>query len=100
MAGQKGMSRYPVEIRVKAVKMFFEEGYRKKDILAALNIKNDTQLEGWFRRFRAEGYDGLKYRQKGPKSKRQDDITALERIEELEMKVDLLEAFLLAEERK
>lgn len=32
MAGQKGMRRYSVEIRVKAVKMFFEGGYRKKDI--------------------------------------------------------------------
>lgn len=100
MAGKKGMRRYPVEIRIKAIKMFFEEGYRKKDIMDKLDIKNKTQLQDWFRRFRAEGYDGLKYRQKGPKSRRTNDITALERIEELEMKVDLLEAFLLAEERK
>lgn len=100
MAGKKGMKRYPIEIRVKAVKMFFEEGYRKKDILEALCIKNDTQLEGWFRQFRAEGYGGLKYKQKGTRIRRTDDVTAVERIEELEMKVDLLEAFLLAEERK
>jgi len=100
MAGQKGMKRYPVETKVNAVKMFFEEGYRKKDILAELGIKNDTQLEDWFRRFRAEGYSGLKCRQKGPKSRRHDDVTAVERIEQLEMKVELLEAFLLAEERK
>ena len=100
MAGQKGMRRYPVEIRVKAIKMFFEEGYRKKDILDALSIKNDTQLEGWFRQFRAEGYEGLKCKQKGTRSRRADDVTAVERIEELEMKVDLLEAFLLAKERK
>lgn len=100
MAGQKGMKRYPVETRVKAVKMFFEEGYRKKDIMDTLGIKNKTQLQDWFCRFRTEGYDGLKYRQKGRRSKRKDDITAVERIEELEMKVELLEAFLLAEERK
>jgi len=80
--------------------MYFEEGYRRKDIMTTLGIKNDTQLEGWFRRFRAEGYDGLYYQQKGPKSRRKDDITALERIEELEMKVDLLEAFLSVEGRK
>jgi transposase-like protein len=100
MAGEKGMRRYSLETKVEAVKMFFEEGYRKRDILAALGIKNDTQLEEWFRRFRSEGYDGLKHRQKGPKSRRQDDVTALERIEQLEMKVELLEAFLLVEERK
>lgn len=100
MAGKKGMRRYPVEIRIKAVKMFFEEGYCKKDIMSAFGIKSKTQLQGWFRRFRAEGYDGLKYRQKGAKSRRTNDVTAVERIEELEMKVELLEAFLLAEERK
>jgi len=100
MAGQKGMRRYSLETKMKAVKMFFEEGYRRKDILATLGIKNDTQLEDWFRRFRSEGYDGLKYRQKGPKSRRQSDATAVERIEQLEMKVELLESFLLAEERK
>lgn len=100
MAGQKGMKRYPIEIKVRAVKMFFEEGYCRKDILTALDIKNDTQLEDWFRRFRADGYEGLKPRKKGPKAKRTGDITADERIEELEMKVELLEAFLLAGERK
>lgn len=100
MAGQKGMRRYPVEIRVKAVKMFFEEGYRKSEIMNVLGIKNKTQLQEWFRRFRVEGYDGLKFRQKGPKGRRSEDVTALERIEELEMKVELLEAFLLAVERK
>ena len=100
MAGKKGMRRYPVEVRVKAVKMFFEEGYRKKDIMTAFGIKSKTQLQGWFRRFRAYGYEGLEYRQKGPKSRRADDVTAVERIEELEMKVELLEAFLSAEERK
>jgi transposase-like protein len=100
MAGQKGMTRYPVELKEKAVKMYFEEGYRRKDILVELGIKNDTQLEEWIRRFRAEGYAGLEYRKKGRKKKRSNDITALERIEKLEMKVELLEAFLSAEERK
>ena len=100
MAGKKGMKCYSIEIRKKAVKMFFEEGYRKSDIRTALDIKNDSQLEEWFRRFRTEGYAGLAYKKKGRKSKRKDDITALERIEELEMKVELLEAFLSAEERK
>lgn len=66
MAGKKGMKRYPVEIRIKAVKMFFEEGCRKKDIMDKLDIKNKTQLQDWFRQFRAEGYYGLKYRQKEP----------------------------------
>ena len=100
MAGKKGMQRYPIEVIKKAVKMFFEEGYRKSDIRTTLGIKNDSQLEEWFRRFRAEGYAGLGYKKKGRKGKRKDDITALERIEELEMKVELLEAFLSAEERK
>jgi transposase len=100
MAGQKGMTRYPVKLKIKAVKMFFEEGYRRQDILAELGIKNITQLEDWLRRFRTEGYAGLEYRKKGRKKKCSNDKTALERIEDLEMKVDLLEAFLSAEERK
>ena len=56
MAGQKGMRRYPVEIRIKAIKMFFEEGYRKKDIPETLSIKNDTQLEGWLNRLKLDAF--------------------------------------------
>jgi len=73
MAGKKGMKRYPIEVRVKAIDMYFEKGYCRKEILETLGIKNDTQIEDWFRRFRKEGYSGLEYRKKVKQGRRKDD---------------------------
>jgi len=103
MAGKKGMKTYSLEIRMKAVKMFFEEGVTKREILYKLGIQNDTQLEGWFRSYRKYGYEGLKSKSKGrPKQKNQEHAyqTLEERIKQLEMENELLKSFLTERERR
>jgi len=45
MAGKKGMKRYPIEVRVKAIDMYFEKGYCRKDfrnIICSTDRKSST----------------------------------------------------------
>lgn len=98
MPGKKGMKTYPIDIRISAVKMFFEEGITKKEILNRLGIQNDTQLEEWFRAFRRDGYEGIKLKAKGrprkiPMSPEAQSLE--ERVKQLEMENELLRSFLL-----
>lgn len=97
MAGKKGMKTYPLEVRILAVKMFFEEGITKREILDKLGVQNDTQLEEWFRAYKKEGYDGLKPKSKGrPRKALKDPIpqSLEERVKQLEMENELLRSFL------
>lgn len=98
MAGKKGMKTYPTEVRISAVKMFFEEGVTKKEILERLGIQNDTQLEEWFRAYRRNGYQGIIPRAKGRprKTPKAPGLQSLEeRVKQLEMENELLRSFLL-----
>lgn len=98
MSGIKGMKAYSFETKVKAVEMFFYERRTKKVILQTLDIKNDSQLEDWFRLYRKNGIDGLKAKPKGrPKIKIDENSSAEslnERIKQLEMENELFRAFL------
>lgn len=100
MAGKKGMKTYSLEIRMKAVKMFFEEGVTKREILYKLGIQNDTQLEVWFRSYRKYGYEGLKSKAKGRPKQEHACQTLEERIKKLEMENELLKSFLTERERR
>ena len=57
---------YPAEIRLKAVKLFLEEGHRASLIGEELGISSESVKE-WVRRYRAEGEAGLlpRYRDRG-----------------------------------
>lgn len=97
MAGKKGMKTYPYEIRVAAIEMFFIEKLKKKTIMELLDVKNDTQLEEWFRLYRKFGFEGLSPKKKGrpKKSKENEAVPCAEaRIKQLEMENELLRAFL------
>jgi len=57
---------YPGEIRLKAVKLYLEEGHRASLIGEELGISSESVKE-WVRRYRAEGEAGLlpRYRNRG-----------------------------------
>lgn len=96
MAGNKGMKAYPLVIKQEAVRLFFEEGKTKKQIQDKLGIKNDTQLEYWFRTFRKHGAIGLVQKRKGrpPKVSTISEVSPEQRIKQLEMENELLRNFL------
>ncbi|CUH97801.1 hypothetical protein P22_3947 [Propionispora sp. 2/2-37] len=96
MSGIKGMKTYPLVIKQEAVRLFFEERKTKKQIMDKLEIKNDTQLECWFRAFRKDGIAGLIEKPKGRSSKFATEaavISSEQRIKQLEMENELLEIF-------
>lgn len=101
MAGLKGMSAYSLDIKREAVKLYFENGFTKRQIREKLGIKSDTQLEGWFRAYRKDGIDGLEPARMG-RPRKPTVTTAMsdaERIKQLEMENELLRNFLLELER-
>ena len=55
MAGKKGMKHYPREIKLEAVRLFFEEGMTKREITQALNIRSEGRVKIWIRQYRREG---------------------------------------------
>ena len=55
MAGKKGMKHYPRELKLEAVRMFFEEGMTRAEITQALEIRSEGRVETWVRQYRQEG---------------------------------------------
>ena len=55
MAGKKGMKAYPAEVKLEAVRLFYEEGYTRAQVTAALGIRDPQRIQKWLRQYRAEG---------------------------------------------
>ena len=86
MPGKKGMKHYPLELKLEAMPLFYEEGKTRKEITAMLGIRDKAQVMIWLRQYRREGdYAFLK---KPRKRLKKDDPKAY--IAQLEMEVDLL----------
>ena len=55
MAGKKGMKHYPRELKLEAVRMFFEEGMTRMEITQALDIRSEDRVKIWVRQYRQKG---------------------------------------------
>ena len=55
MAGKKGMTHYPRELKLEAVRMFFEEGMTQAEITEVLGLRSEGRVEVWVRQYRREG---------------------------------------------
>ena len=55
MSGKKGMKHYPKEVKLEAVRMFFEEGMTRAEIMAALGLRRKGRVKAWVRQYRREG---------------------------------------------
>ena len=90
--GQK-YKKYSYELKVKVVKESLD-GASTRDLVKKYNIKNDTQIETWLRKYREEGFEGLKKKKQGrkPKTSEQSEIEQLRMENEILKKIrDLLE---------
>jgi transposase InsO family protein len=58
---KKSVSSYPFEFRLKAVRLYLEEGYSLSLINEELGVGRDT-ISKWAKRYREYGEDGLKTR--------------------------------------
>lgn len=59
MAGKKDMKRYPVELKLEAVRLFLEEGHTHAQVTAELGIRDPKRIQKWLAQYRAEGASGL-----------------------------------------
>ena len=55
MSGKKGMRHYPQEVKLEAVRLFFEEGMTRAEVTKTLGLRSVGRVEVWTRQYRREG---------------------------------------------
>jgi transposase len=89
MSGKKGMKAYPVELKLEAMRLYYEEGKTRAEVTALLEIRDPHAVKEWGKQYRREGASAFG-KAKGRPRKRQDERAELER---LRMENDLLKKF-------
>jgi len=89
MTGKRGMVHYPVEVKLEAVRLFYEEGKTRAEITKALDLHSDSRVEVWVRQYRREGEMAF-CQPIGRPRKAQDEAA---RIQQLEMENALLKKY-------
>ncbi len=59
MSGKKGMSHYPAEMKLKAVRLFYEAGKTCAEITKVLEIRDPKRVKNWLWQYRREGAAGF-----------------------------------------
>lgn len=54
MSGKKGMKTYPIEIKLEAMRLYYEEGKTQAEITKLLGIRNAYAVKDWGQRYRRE----------------------------------------------
>jgi transposase-like protein len=80
MSGQKGMKKYPAEMKLEAVRLFFEEGKTHGEVASQLGLKDKQRVEVWTRQYRREGAAGLNKVQGRPHKQAESEAAELERL--------------------
>ena len=94
MSGKKGMTHYPVELKLAAVRMFREEGKTHQEITEALGIRDRMRTEKWIRAYREKGEEAFrKSSRKGLVGRRPKKENPQAYLARLEMEIALLKKF-------
>jgi transposase-like protein len=94
MAGKKGSQHYPREVKLEAIRLFYEEGKSRAEITAILQIRDSGRVKKWLHLYRERGETAFDKRSKGdlrgrpPKKENQEAYIA-----RLEMENALLKKF-------
>lgn len=96
MAGKKGMKHYSVEIKLEAMRLFYEEGLTRAEITQSLGIRDPHRVKAWLKQYRREGAAGFS-KPKGRPRKQSESVE--DELKRLRMENDLLKK-LHAELRK
>jgi len=79
MSGRKGMRKYPIELKLEAMRLYYEEGKTRAEVTALLGIGHANAVKEWGQIYRREGVSGLK-KTKGRPRKSESEPTELERL--------------------
>lgn len=47
MSGKKGMKTYPIEMKLEAMRLYYEEGKTRTEITKLLGIRNAHAVKDW-----------------------------------------------------
>ena len=83
--GKKKQNRYPLEFKLRAVRLRLEEGYTVKLIAEELGVGYST-LSSWIKRYREEGEAGLEFRTPAPNVSRRAQISPAVKDKAVELK--------------
>jgi len=80
MSGKKGMGHYPAEIKVEAVRLFYEEGKTCAEITNALEVRDPQRVKKWLWQYRREGAEGFNNPLGRPRKRAENERAELERL--------------------
>ena len=90
MSGKKGMKKYPAEMKVEAMRLFYEEGKTRAEIAKLLEVRDPHRVKAWLKQYRREGVEGFNQPQGRPRKHRESETEELQR---LRMETALLKKF-------
>ena len=79
MAGKKGMKAYPVELKLEAMRLYYEEGRTRAEVTALLGIRDPQAVKEWGKQYRREGVSAFS-KVKGRPRKSENEQAELERL--------------------
>lgn len=59
MSGKKGMKHYLKEVKMEAVRIFFEEGMTQTEITTVLGLRSNERVKTWVSQYRREGIEAF-----------------------------------------
>ena len=90
MSGKKGMKAYPVELKLEAMRLYYEEGKTRAEVTKLLEIRDPHAVKEWGKQYRREGVSAFS-KVKGRPHKRKE--SEQEELKRLRMENDLLKKF-------
>ena len=73
------MRKYPIELKLEAIRLYYEEGKTRAEVTALLGIGHANAVKEWGQVYRREGISGLK-KTKGRPRKSETEQAELERL--------------------
>lgn len=80
MAGKKGMKHYPAEMKMEAVRLFYEEGKTRAEITQILGVRDLHRVKAWLKQYRREGAEGFSKPKGRPRKQAESEQAELERL--------------------
>lgn len=93
---KKNYNKYPKEFKLKAIKMYLDEGLSSYQVASKLNINSKTQVINWVKQFRKNGENSFDIETRGratsgKKGRPKTKFNSLEEeVEYLRMEVEFL----------
>ena len=80
MSGKKGMKKYPAEVKLEAMRLFYDAGKTRAEITRILDLRDPQRVKAWLKQYRREGAVGFAKAQGRPHKQAKSEQAELERL--------------------